>query len=142
MRQFRTLFKIDIDKQNGVMTIVGEKGTHDYPSMMVSREGDYVPISVSYGPIELALRLRHEDLGRALQRLQPVDGLQTTRQVGSSNAYLAIGLRSDGVLLLRPTVVADARGHLSMNLALPVDVKEELTSWLGLEVTVQASDNA
>ncbi len=132
MRQFRTLFKIDADTQPGVLMIVGEKGTHDYPSMMVSREGNYVPISVSYGPIELALRLRHGDLGQALQRLQPVNGLQTTRQVGSSNAYLALGLRTDGVLLMRPTVVADARGHLSMNLALPPAVKDEVVAWLEL----------
>lgn len=142
MRQFRTLFKVDTDAESGVMTIVGEKGTHDYPSMMVSREGDYVPISVSYGPIELALRLRHENLAQALQRLHPVDGLQTTRQVGSSNAYLALGLRSDGVLLMRPTVVADARGHLSMNLALPADVKDQLMTWLRLNLPVPEEPKA
>jgi hypothetical protein len=133
MRQFRALFKIDIDDKSGVMYIVGEKGTHDYPSMMVSREGAYVPISVSYGPIELALRLRHEDLGRAIGRLQPIDGLQTTRQVGSTSAYLGLGLRSDGTLVMRPTVVADARGYLSLNLTLPPEVHQKLVTWLEID---------
>ena len=55
-------------------------------------------ISASYGPMEIALRPRYEDLTRLLARLQPVEGLQTTRQVGTSQAYLATGLRSDGTL--------------------------------------------
>jgi hypothetical protein len=137
MRQFRTLFKVDVEEESGVMYIVGEKGTHDYPSMMVSREGEYVPISVSYGPIELALRLRHEDLARTLNRLQPVDGLQTTRQVGSTSAYLGLGLRHDGTLLMRPTVIADARGYLAVNLALPSEVKDQMMQWIGIEAAVQ-----
>ncbi|MEO0563641.1 MAG: hypothetical protein AAF125_16160 [Chloroflexota bacterium] len=132
MRQFRTLFRVDEDADAGVLYISGEKGTHDYPSLMVSREGSYVPISVSYGPIELALRLTYDDLAQALTRLQPVDGLQTTRQVGSANAYLAMGLRSDGVLLMRPTMVGDASGHMSVNLALPSEVRESLMRWLGI----------
>jgi hypothetical protein len=133
MRQFRTLFKVETDDESGVMYIVGEKGTHDYPSLMVSREGDYVPISVSYGPIEIALRLRHSDLSRKIARLQPVDGLNTTRQVGSNSAYLGLGLRSDGVLLMRPTLIADARGFISVNLALPAEVKDSLIEFLELD---------
>jgi hypothetical protein len=136
MRQFRTLYRVETDTENGVMYIFGEKGTHDYPSLMISREGDYVPVSVSYGPIELALRLRHEDVTRTLNRLQPIDGLITTRQVGSTSAYLALGLRSDGSLLMRPTVVADARGHLSFNLSLPQNAREALYDWLGVQIAV------
>jgi hypothetical protein len=138
MRQFRSLFRVETDTDNGVMYIFGEKGTHDYPSLMISREGEYVPVSVSYGPIELALRLRHEDLARTLTRLQPIDGLVTTRQVGSTSAYLALGLRSDGSLLMRPTVVADARGHLSFNLSLPQNAREALYDWLDVPLAVSS----
>jgi len=136
MRQFRTLFRVEEDAESGVLYMLGEKGTHDYPSLMLSREGDYVPISVSYGPIELALRLRYVDLTRTLTRLRPIDGLQTTRQVGSTSAYLALGLRSEGSLLMRPTVVADARGHLSFNLRLPDEARKDLMRWLSIDVPV------
>jgi hypothetical protein len=135
MRQFRSLFKVEKDDTTGILNIVGEKGTHDYPSLMVKREGDYVPISVSYGPIELALRLRYEALARTITRLQPVNGLQTTRQVGSTSAYLAMGLQSDGTLLLRPTLVTDARGYLVLNLSLPPEVKAEFLAWLEIPTT-------
>ena len=135
MRQFRTLFRVEKNEDSGVMYIVGEKGTHDYPSLAVSREGDYVPISASYGPLELALRLRYEELSRTIGRLQPVEGLQTTtRQVGSTSAYLALGLHKDGTLILRPTLVSDAYGHLTMNLQLPNDTRDEFLSWLEIEI--------
>lgn len=134
MRQFRTLFRVETNEETGIMYIFGEKGTHDYPSLMVSREGDYVPISVNYGPIEMALRLRYEDLARTLQRLQPIDGLQTTRQVGSTSAFLALGLRHDGTLLMRPTMVSDARGRLTVNLGLPDDARRKLMQWLDIDV--------
>lgn len=137
MRQFRTLFRVNEDQEHGVLYIFGEKGTHDYPSLMVAREGDYVPISVSYGPIELALRLRYADLSRMLTRLKPIDGLQTTRQVGSTSAYLGLGLRSDGSLLMRPTVVADARGHLSFNLSLTDQARQALMQWLSIDIPVR-----
>jgi len=114
------------------MYIFGEKGTHDYPSLMVSREGDNVPISVSYGPIEIALRLNYEDLSRILQRIQPVAGPMTTRQVGTNSAYIAFGLRNDGTLLMRPTLVSDARGILSFNLGLPNDARAQFYSWLSI----------
>lgn len=134
MRQFRTLSKIKTDTDKGVMYILGEKGTHDYPSLMVKREGEYVPVSVSYGPIELALRLRHEELSRTLLRLQPVDGLITTRQVGSTRAYLGLGFRNDQSLLLRPTVVSDAIGYLSFNLCLPSNVRQQLYTWIDVQI--------
>lgn len=133
MRQFRSLFRVEIDEEAGVLYIFGEKGTHDYPSLMVSREGEYVPISVSYGPIELALRLYYTDLVRTLSLLKPINGLQTTRQVGSTSAYLALGLRHDGSLVIRPTIIADARGHLSFNLTLPDDVRRQFWDWLQVE---------
>lgn len=134
MRQFRTLFRVDADEQTGVLYIVGEKGTHDYPSLMVRREGDYVPISVSYGPIEFSLRLGYDDLARTLGRLQPVDGLQTTRQVGSTSAFIAFGLHHDGELIMRPTLVIDARGHLAVNLKLTPEARDTLLNWLQIQM--------
>lgn len=140
MRQFRTLFQIDTDTETGVMNIFGEKGTHDYPALMVRREGDYVPISLSYGPIEMALRLRYADLARTLQRLSPIDGLQTTRQVGSNSAFLGLGLGRDGSLMMRPTIVADARGHLSVNLRLPNDVRQQFVTWLEIDMPFEVTE--
>lgn len=133
MRQFRTLFHVETDEESGIMNIYGEKGTHDYPALMVRREGDYVPLSLSYGPIEIALRLRYADLSRTLDRLQPVSGLQTTRQVGSNSAFLGLGLGEDGSLMLRPTIVADARGHLSVNLRLPDEARQAFMMWIARE---------
>jgi hypothetical protein len=95
-------------------------------------------ISVRYGPVELALRPRYEELTRLLARLQPVEGLQTTRQVGSSNAFLAIGLRGDGSLVMRPTIAADATGQFSFNFMLSPEVRQTLFDWLP---AVANSDN-
>ncbi len=139
MRQFRSLFRVDTDDDSGIMYIYGEKGTHDYPSMMVRREGDHVLISSSYGPIELALRLPHDELAQKIMRLKPVDGLVTTRQVGSAQAYLSLGLRTDGSLLMRPTLVSDARGHITFNLSLPEDARLALLDWLQINVPVDTT---
>jgi hypothetical protein len=97
------------------------------------REGDYITISASYGVLEIALRPRYHELTRVLSRLQPVEGLQTTRQVGTGQAFLALGLKPDGTLLMRPTLVADATGHMSFNLALSDPVRQALYTWLPIE---------
>src|SRR5690606_16908561 len=104
----------------------------EYAQLVMRREGTYVAISASYGPMEIALRPRYEDLVRLLARLQPVEGLQTTRQVGTSHAYLAIGLRSDGALIIRPTIVADATGYLTLNMALNPNTRRAFYEWLGV----------
>jgi hypothetical protein len=134
MRQFRSLFRVETDADSGIMSIYGEKGTHDYPSMMVRREGEHVLMSSNYGPIELALRLPYDELAQTIARLNPVDGPITTRQVGSTEAYLSLGLRSDGSLLMRPTLASDARGHLTFNLSLPAEARQALCAWLHIEV--------
>lgn len=135
MRQFRDLFHIETNDDAGVMYISGEKGTHDYPALMVKREGEYVPISTSYGPIEIALRLNFTDLERTLSRIQPVNGLQTTRQVGSTSAFLAIGLHHDGSLILRPTLVVDAKGHMVVNLKLSNEARIAFINWLDIDMS-------
>jgi hypothetical protein len=131
MRQFQILDQIAIDAASGVMTLTSESAEH--AQLAMRREGAYVAISASYGPMEIALRPRYEDLVRLLARLQPVEGLQTTRQVGTSQAYLAIGLRSDGALIIRPTIVADATGYLTLNITLNPTIRRAFYEWLGVE---------
>lgn len=131
MRHFQVLDHISIDPDSGVMTLRAENG--ERAQLAMRREGAYVAISASYGPLEIALRPRYEDLTRLLARLQPVEGLQTTRQVGTSQAYLAIGLRADGALVLRPTIVADATGYMTLNVALTPNIRRAFFEWLAVE---------
>lgn len=134
MRYFQVLDHIAIDADSGVMLLTAEAAEH--AQLAMRREGAYVAISASDGPMEIALRPRYEDLARLLARLQPVEGLQTTRQVGTSQAYLAIGLRSDGALIMRPTIVADATGYFTLNLALTANIRRAFYAWLGVETNV------
>jgi hypothetical protein len=80
----------------------------------------------------LAMRPRYEDLARALGRLSVVEGLATTRQVGTGQAYLALGLMADRSLMMRLTIVADATGHLSLNMKLTAGAATKLYDWLGV----------
>ncbi|MBZ0297248.1 MAG: hypothetical protein K8L99_32110 [Anaerolineae bacterium] len=132
MRQFQTLDKIQVDPESGVMSLSAE-GHPNSPMISMRREGAYIAISASFGPLEIALRPRFEELERLLGRLKPVQGLQTTRQVGTSQAYLAMGLQGDGSLILRPTIAADATGHLSINLLLTPSTCKALYDWLPVQ---------
>jgi len=105
------------------------------PILVMHREGPYIAISVSLGALEIALRPRYEDLIRTLSRLPAVEGLHFTRQVGTAQAFLALGLMPDGELLVRPTIVADATGYLSLNLQLTSDVRQTLYDWLQVSPT-------
>ncbi|RMG87253.1 MAG: hypothetical protein D6712_05940 [Chloroflexi bacterium] len=127
MRNYIMLDTCVVDEATGVLQF-GEDRRNSRLSLR--REGGYVAISASHGPIEIALRPRYEDLVRKLRLLQPVGELTTTRQVGTSDAFLALGLHSDGTLLLRATIVADATGHLSFNFALSDESRQRLFDWL------------
>lgn len=130
MRNFQNLDIVQIDESTGVLFLSSEKDTGTRPRLAMRREGSYVAISVSYGPLEIALRPRFSELSRVLARLRPVEGLQTTRQVGTGQAYISLGLQGDGSLVLRPTMVADATGHMCFNLLLGDDVRQQLYDWL------------
>jgi hypothetical protein len=130
MRNFQLLDVVTIDNQAGLIQFTTDETHAGKPIVTVQREGGYVAFSASYGPFELALRPRFQELSRVLGRLHPVEGLQTTRHVGTAQAYLAVGLKPDGVLLLRPTVVGDATGHLGFNLALSSEARQALFDWL------------
>jgi hypothetical protein len=130
MRSFQTLNKVNLDKDTGILHMSMEAASENSSTLAMKQEGGYVVISASHGPLEIALRPRLQELARILARLKPVEGLQTTRQVGTGEAYLSLGLATDGTLLLRPTIVADATGHLTFNLALTDTVRAVLFEWL------------
>jgi hypothetical protein len=130
MRNFQTLDTCRHDVQSDSIEIYSSKEEHDQPRLALHREGIYVTISASYGPLEIALRPRYEDLIRTLSRLAAVEGLHTTREVGTGQSYLAMGLTPDEALLLRPTIVSDATGHFSINLKVTNDARKQLWDWL------------
>lgn len=130
MRNFQLLDVVTLDNHAGSIQFTTEEPLIAKPIVTVQREGGYVAFSASYGPFEIAIRPRFQELSRVLGRLQPVEGLQTTRQVGTGQAYLAVGLKPDGILLLRPTVVGDATGHLGFNLALSSTARQAFFEWL------------
>lgn len=129
MRNFQPLDHATVDDETESIQLA-HISSGNAPILVMHREGPYVTISVSFGPLEIALRPRYEDLIRALSRLSAVDGLHFTRQVGTAQAFLAIGLMPNGELLVRPTIVADATGYLSLNLQLSSDTRKTLYDWL------------
>jgi hypothetical protein len=130
MRNFQTLDTHRNNPDSDSLEFYLDAEDHDQPKLALRREGIYVTISASYGPLEIALRPRYEDLVRTLSRLTVVEGLHTTRQVGTGQAYVALGLSIEDDLLMRLTIVADATGHLSLNLALRPRAKSALYEWL------------
>ena len=130
MHRFPVLDTCQVDPESDSLELFFTNADPEQPHLALHREGIYVTISASYGPLEIALRPRYEDLVRALSRLPPVEGLHTTRQVGTGQAYLAMGLTPGHNLLLRPTIVADATGHISLNLEIASKAREALYEWL------------
>lgn len=139
MRDFYELDTVTLNEESGVISLGASSGGVS-PRLSLRREGGYVSISISYGPLEMALRPRYPELTRVLGRLRPVSGLQTTRQVGTGQAYLALGLREDNMLVVRPTIVADATGHLTYNLLLTDNVRQSLYGWLQVEIETQDAE--
>lgn len=133
MRNFELLDTAAVNNETGVISLSSQQASAGSPVLAMRREGSYIVISASYGPLEVALRPRFEELTRVLARLQPVEGLNTTRQIGTGQAFLALGLKPDGVLLLRPSLVADATGHLAFNLAVSDEARKTLYDWLSIE---------
>jgi hypothetical protein len=130
VRNFQTLSQISSNTETGILYIMAEDGSAFSTRLSLRQEGDYLAISTSFGPVEVAMRPRHTEVTRVFTRLRPVQGLQTTRQIGSGQAYLAVGLQPDKSLVLRPTLVSDATGHIAFNLLLPADIRHALFDWL------------
>ncbi len=134
MRNFQPLDHVAIDVENETIQLEHTDSDNE-PILALRREGPYVTISASIGPLEIALRPRYEDLMRTLSRLQPIAGLHVTRQVGTAQAYIGVGLTTEGELVLRPTIVADATGHLSMNLRVVPEARRALYEWLQIPLS-------
>ena len=115
MRHFEILDQMTIDSPSGIMTLSMKQESGEQPQISMRREGAYIAISAAYGPLEIALRPRYDDLVQMLARLRPVDGLQTTRQVGTSQAYVAIG-------------------YFAFNLVLTPPVRQAFYEWLSVDV--------
>jgi hypothetical protein len=130
MRNFQNLDTVKHNAATDSLEFYLTADADDLPQLWMRREGIYVTISASYGPLELAMRPRYEDLVRTLSRLSVVEGLSTTRQVGTGQAYVAVGLSAEDELLMRLTIVADATGHVSLNVALTAHAKQSLYDWL------------
>ena len=133
MRTYQTLDRAEVETDRDILTLTSATGSVIPTSLALRREGLYLAMSFSLGPAELALRLKTADVTRALTHLQPADGLQTPRQIGSGQAFLQVGLQMNGVLLLRPTLVSDANGMISFNLALEHAARRALLTWLELD---------
>jgi hypothetical protein len=92
----------------------------------------YISVSASYGPMEISLRPRQNDLTSSLGQLRPTERLSVMRMVGTGQAHIELGLATNGELLLRTTIVADATGHIAMNMILTSDARARLFEWLGV----------
>lgn len=133
MRNFEMLDSVTLESGTGIIHFTTRSDNASAPRVAMRREGSYVAISASYGPLEIAMRPRFAELARVLSRLRPVQGLQTTRQVGTGQAYLSLGLQADGALVMRSTIVADATGHLCLNLLLASEARRQLFAWLPVD---------
>lgn len=129
MRNYQLLDHADIEKDN-VLRLTTTDNNPNQPVVAMSREGAFVSISASIGPLEIGLRLPLTEMGRQLSNLHPVPGLATTRQVGTVNSYVALGLTKDNRLVMRPTLVVDAKGHVTFNLVVSGEVYQTLLKWL------------
>ena len=129
MRNYQVLDVATLEP-DGVLSLTTSEENPDRPILSMSREGAFVSLSASFGPLEIALRLRFEDLRRRLERLLPVHGLATTRQVGTANSFVALGVTDDERLVMRPTIVSDASGKMTFNLVTSSPVYQQILEWL------------
>src|SRR5512140_3004752 len=69
MRNFQILDGCKADPESDSLELYHTGADSEQPMVALHREGAYVTISASYGPLEVALRPRYEDLVRTLSRL-------------------------------------------------------------------------
>lgn len=132
MRSYRQLDQVRYDESNDTLLFLCAQEGDSSPALWIGREGMYVSISATYGPLEIALRPRLRDLKTSLAQLRPTERLSVMRMVGTGQANIELGLSQEGELLFRPTLVADATGHLAVNLVLTSQARQELFAWLGI----------
>jgi hypothetical protein len=132
MRVVHKLDRVVPDDTGDALLIQCSEGLDCEPVLALGREGLYISISASYGPLEVALRPRLRDLTSGLVQLRPAEQLSATHMVGTSQAQIELGLSQDGELLFRPVIVADATGYLAVNLILTPEARARLFEWLGV----------
>ena len=118
--------------ENGILYLITKDS--DNIHLALKKEGTRIAISASIGPLELALRLYFDEFRRKVANLRPIAGQTAIRQVGGGQAFMGIGMVEDGGLILRPTLVTDASGHLNMNFRTTAEVCEVFANWLEAEV--------
>lgn len=132
MRFYQRLDHVSHDKSDDTLLITCTQGAEHKPALWIGREGMYVGVSATYGPLEVALRPHQRDLQMSLAELRPTARLSAMRVVGTGQANLELGLSNEGELLFRVTIVADATGYLAMNMVLTSEVRQALLAWLAI----------
>lgn len=130
MRHFQTLSTASYDAANDTLLISDGSGDPCAPTLWFGREGMYLSVAAGYGPLEIALRPRYRDVATSLAQLRPTARLTAMRRVGTGQAHLELGLSTEGELLLRTAIVADATGHIAINLVLTPQARARLFEWL------------
>ncbi|NDJ86320.1 MAG: hypothetical protein GYB66_10570 [Chloroflexi bacterium] len=132
MRNYQVLDSASV--QNHILRLRTAENNPEQPWLSMSREGAFLSLSTSFGPLEIALRLNYDNFTKRLQQLHPVPGLATTRQVGTANSYIALGLTDNQHLVMIPTIVTDASGRISFNLLATTPVYRAMLDWLGVKI--------
>jgi hypothetical protein len=132
MRNFQTLEDSILDTDSGILTFTTRDHNPMSARLNLRREGENIAISAGYGPIEIAMRLRFSELARTISHLQPVDGLGASRQVGSGSVSIALGMQKDGTLVIRPMLITDSSGHITLNYELTPSSAAALRQWMGI----------
>ena len=132
MRVYHKLDRAVPGQTGDSLLIQCSEGPDCQPELQLGREGLYVSISACYGPLQVALRPHLRDLTSSLAQLRPVEPLSATRVFGTGQAQIELGQSTNGELLFRMVIVADATGHLAVNMVLTSDARASLFEWLGV----------
>jgi hypothetical protein len=130
-RQYQ-LLESAITQEDGTLALTSQNGV---VGGLFRHESDYVRLSFFSIALEITLRLHTTDLTRALSQLQMTGGLGSPREVGTGQSCLTVQkwLNEDRVLVaLRPTLITDATGALSLNFALSEEARRGVYAWLGI----------
>lgn len=131
MRNYETLDTIT--ENDGQLQLTHRESGAVHGALMLAQEGDKIVISASVGVVELALRLRLDEFKRQVAGLKHVPGLTTTRQVGTVQAFIWLGLTENNELVLRPTLLVDATGKLTFNMIASEACYQRLVEWLNVK---------
>lgn len=128
MRDYQ--FLDTITEEEGRLQLTNREGGTNNGALTLAQEGDKIVISAAMGALEIALRLRLEELKRQIAGLKHIPGLTTSRQIGTTQAFIWLGLTDSNQLVLRPTLLVDATGKLTINLLTSEGCYQRLLQWL------------